>query len=142
MPRAWRADHDVPWPLTERDALQPARLFDLLAHVPVGRLTFTSGGRPAVSVVQHVVDGAGLLMRCPPHPGLVAAARAEQTTTFEADDLTGQGGFGWWATALGRVRLVDEDAPVDDHLLLTMNVTWMKGYVLPGDDRPGYRTAS
>jgi len=133
--RARDAGHDFRSPLPEPDALLPASLLGLVAAVPVGRLAFTVHGRPAVSVVRHVVVGGGLLMRSGHHPDLVAAARAEQVVAFEADDVEGEAGFGWWVTALGRVRLLDGEAAAGGRVLLMLDVTWMNGYVLPDDQR-------
>ncbi|WP_196778072.1 pyridoxamine 5'-phosphate oxidase family protein [Lentzea aerocolonigenes] len=112
--------------------LQPANLLGLIAGVSHGRLSFTSHALPAVAVVRHVVTGGGLLMRSGPNAELAAAARAEQVVAFEADDVRGDAGFGWWVTALGRLRHVDHELP--GMLVLTMDVTWMNGYVLPAED--------
>ncbi|TCC30724.1 pyridoxamine 5'-phosphate oxidase family protein [Kribbella speibonae] len=77
----------------------------LLGSVPVGRLIYTTGGLPAVRLVNFVSDAEAVVFSSGPGDKLRAAERAD-VVAFEADDVDLERHTGWTVTVIGRLSVV------------------------------------
>ncbi|MFJ2193016.1 pyridoxamine 5'-phosphate oxidase family protein [Kitasatospora sp. NPDC087861] len=93
-------DHD----LLELDR---ERALELLARAAVGRVVYTIRALPAVLPVRFrldLSDGGGVLLSAPAGSEL-ARAVDDAVIAFEADEVDGADGSGWYVTILGRAQV-------------------------------------
>ena len=87
------------------------RCLQLLATVPVGRVSFFSDGEIVVLPVNHVVDG-----QCPvfytTYGSKLSAAEDQNLVAFEADEYDKQNRSGWSVLLNGRAQAVCEEAEI------------------------------
>ncbi|MBO1420424.1 pyridoxamine 5'-phosphate oxidase family protein, partial [Streptomyces sp. FH025] len=101
--------YELPGQRTSSDLpeLDRERALELLARAPVGRVVYTTGALPAVQPVPfRLVPGAdgGVLLSAPVGSELARAAEGA-VIAFEADDVNGADGSGWYVTVLGRAQV-------------------------------------
>ncbi len=98
---------------TDRHGLEVLGLdecFRLLATRPFGRLAHLDAGAPSIAPVNHLVDGATIVLRSL-DGGKLGAAILERPVAFEVDDLQVAERSGWSVVVHGRAEVVpDEDA--------------------------------
>ncbi|MGW3042121.1 pyridoxamine 5'-phosphate oxidase family protein [Kitasatospora sp. NPDC001159] len=98
-----KSDHD-PYDLP---VLDRARALELLARATVGRVVYTIGALPAVQPVSFRLapgqDG-GVLLSAPADSELARAVQ-DAVIAFEADEVNGADGSGWYVTVLGRAQV-------------------------------------
>ena len=83
----------------------------LLESVPVGRVSFCTGGEVVTLPVNHVVDGNDVVFRTDRGSKLSAAGRNDHAA-FEADDYDPRTRTGWSVLLQGRAEVVREDAEI------------------------------
>ena len=96
----------------------------LLDSVPVGRVSFYTGGEVVTLPVNHVVDGQDVVFRAGRGSKLSAAER-QDLVAFEADDYDLRTRTGWSVLVKGRAEVVHEDSEIQrlGHLGLYPRVT-------------------
>jgi len=98
---------------TDRHGLEVLGLDEclrLLATRPFGRLAYLDAGAPSIAPVNHLVDGATIVLRSL-DGGKLGAAIFERPVAFEVDDLQVAERSGWSVVVHGRAEVVpDEDA--------------------------------
>lgn len=98
---------------TDRHGLEVLGLDEclrLLATRPFGRLAYLDAGAPSIAPVNHLVDGATVVLRSL-DGGKLGAAIFERPVAFEVDDLQATERSGWSVVVHGRAEVVsDEDA--------------------------------
>ncbi len=98
---------------TDRHSLEVLGLDEclrLLATKPFGRLAYLDAGAPSIVPVNHLVDGATVVLRSL-DGGKLGAAIFERPVAFEVDDLQVTQRSGWSVVVHGRAEVVaDEDA--------------------------------
>lgn len=77
----------------------------LLSRAPVGRVAYTIRALPAVSPVNFIVDGNGVVIRVGEGSKLAAAVR-NNVIAFEADEVDTATHTGWSVTLVGRAHLI------------------------------------
>ncbi len=85
---------------------------DLLATVPVGRVSFFADGEIVVLPVNHVVDGQDPMF-CTTRGSKLSAAEGQNLVAFEADDYDERTQSGWSVLVNGRAQGVYEDAEIE-----------------------------
>ena len=85
---------------------------DLLATVPVGRVSFFADGEIVVLPVNHVVDGQDPIF-CTTRGSKLSAAEGQNLVAFEADDYDERTQSGWSVLVNGRAQGVYEDAEIE-----------------------------
>jgi nitroimidazol reductase NimA-like FMN-containing flavoprotein (pyridoxamine 5'-phosphate oxidase superfamily) len=83
----------------------------LLESVPVGRVSFYTGGEVVTLPVNHVVDGQDVVFRTDRGSKLSAADRKDHVA-FEADDYDLRTRTGWSVLLKGRAEVVHEDSEI------------------------------
>ena len=87
------------------------RCLQLLATVPVGRVSFFADGEIVVLPVNHVVDS-----QCPvfytTYGSKLSAAEDQNLVAFEADEYDKQTRSGWSVLVNGRAQTVCEEAEI------------------------------
>ena len=83
----------------------------LLDSVPVGRVSFYTGGEVVTLPVNHVVDGQDVVFRADRGSKLSAAQR-QDLVAFEADDYDLRTRTGWSVLVKGRAEVVHEDPEI------------------------------
>ena len=83
----------------------------LLATVPVGRVSFFSDGEIVVLPVNHVVDGQDPVFRTG-RGSKLSAAEGQNLVAFEADGYEELTQSGWSVLVNGRAEAVYEDAEI------------------------------
>ncbi len=97
----------------------------LLASAPFGRVVFSSGALPAVLTVNHVVDGAGLVVRTST-TGSLATSVDGSVVAYQADDVDVRRRTGWSVTVVGTARVVRD--PLERARLATLPLhPWVAG---------------
>lgn len=98
--------------LRQVDTMEAVRL---LASVRFGRVVFTARALPAIRPINHLVDGATLVMRTDPQSELAWAVGYRGTVVaYEADDIDPDAGLGWSVIVTGVARPVtDPDQAAD-----------------------------
>lgn len=95
---------------TDRHGLEVLPLnqcLSLLRSRPLGRLAYVAAGTPVVVPVNHLVDGATVVLRTV-SGGKLDAALAGETVAFQLDDHDPARGTGWSVLVQGRAEIVDE----------------------------------
>src|ERR1039457_5551262 len=87
------------------------RCLQLLATVPVGRLSFFADGEIVVLPVNHVMDGQDPVFRTA-RGSKLSAAEGQNVVAFEADEYDGHTRSGWSVLVTGRAYAIYEDAEV------------------------------
>jgi uncharacterized protein len=104
-----------PPPPTDRHGLEVLNLPQCLALLrsrPVGRISYIDGGQPIVVPVNHVVDGASVVIRSLSGGKLDSAVLGEPVA-FELDDHDVARATGWSVLVRGRAALVDDPADIE-----------------------------
>jgi len=84
---------------------------ELLATVPVGRVSFLADGEIVVLPVNHVVDGQDPVFRTA-RGSKLSAAEGQDLVAFEADGYDERTRSGWSVLVNGRAQAVYEEAEV------------------------------
>ena len=87
------------------------RCLQLLATVPVGRISFFADGEIVVLPVNHVVDGQDPIF-CTARGSKLSAAEGQNLVAFEADDYDERTKSGWSVLVNGRAQAIYEDAEI------------------------------
>ena len=87
------------------------RCLELLAAVPVGRVSFFADGEIVVLPVNHVVDGQDPIF-CTARGSKLSAAEGQNLVAFEADGYDERTKSGWSVLVNGRAQAVYEDAEI------------------------------
>jgi uncharacterized protein len=87
------------------------RCLQLLATVPVGRISFFADGEIVVLPVNHVMDGQDPVFRTA-RGSKLAAAEDQSLVAFEADEYDARTRSGWSVIVNGRAHAVDEEAEI------------------------------
>jgi nitroimidazol reductase NimA-like FMN-containing flavoprotein (pyridoxamine 5'-phosphate oxidase superfamily) len=87
------------------------RCLELLAAVPVGRVSFLADGEIVVLPVNHVVDGQDPVF-CTARGSKLSAAEGQNLVAFEADGYDERTKSGWSVLVNGRAQAVYEDAEI------------------------------
>jgi nitroimidazol reductase NimA-like FMN-containing flavoprotein (pyridoxamine 5'-phosphate oxidase superfamily) len=127
-----------------------AECLRLLQSVPVGRLVYTTGGLPAVRLVNFLLDADTIVFSTGRGDKLRAAERGD-VVAFEADDVDLDRHTGWTVTAIGHLSVVSDDEaaelrrtlpvrswlPMDDPRLVRVGVESVHGRrLVPWGKRP------
>jgi uncharacterized protein len=88
------------------------RCLELLATVPIGRISFFADGEIVVLPVNHVVDGQDPIF-CTTRGSKLSAAEGQNLVAFEADDYDERSQSGWSVLVNGRAQGVYEDAEIE-----------------------------
>ncbi len=83
----------------------------LLATVPVGRVSFLADGEIVVLPVNHVVDGQDPVFRTA-RGSKLSAAEGQDLVAFEADSYDERTRSGWSVLVNGRAQAVYEEAEI------------------------------
>ena len=83
----------------------------LLATVPVGRVSFFADGEIVVLPVNHVLDGQDPVFRTA-RGSKLSAAGSQNLVAFQADEYDEQTQSGWSVLVNGRAEPVDEQAEI------------------------------
>ena len=83
----------------------------LLESVPVGRVSFCTGGDVVTLPVNHVIDGQDIAFRTDRGSKLSASER-QDFVAFEADDYDPKTRTGWSVLIKGRAEVVHEDSEI------------------------------
>ncbi|GAA3113937.1 hypothetical protein JOF29_003666 [Kribbella aluminosa] len=137
------------------EMVSPADCLRLLGSVPLGRLVYTSGGLPAVRLVNFVLDDDTVVLSTASGDKLRAAERGD-VVAFEADDVDLERHVGWTVTAIGHLSVVPAEEievfrhslplhswlPVDAPYLLRLGIESVDGRrLLPWAQRPESRSS-
>ncbi|MFJ9454364.1 pyridoxamine 5'-phosphate oxidase family protein [Kitasatospora sp. NPDC101447] len=95
--------------------LDPKRALELLARAAVGRVVYTVGALPAVLPVPFRLVPAGVLVSAPADSELARAVDGA-VIAFEADEVDGRDGSGWFVTVLGHAHVRRATATAPDAL--------------------------
>ena len=87
------------------------RCLQLLATVPVGRVSFFADGEIVVLPVNHVMDGQDPVFRTA-RGSKLSTAEDQNLVAFEADEYDAQSRSGWSVIVNGRAHAVDEEAEI------------------------------
>jgi uncharacterized protein len=87
------------------------RCLELLATVPVGRVSFFADGEIVVLPVNHVVDGQDPIF-CTAHGSKLSVAEGQNLVAFEVDGYDERTKSGWSVLVNGRAQPVYEDAEI------------------------------
>jgi nitroimidazol reductase NimA-like FMN-containing flavoprotein (pyridoxamine 5'-phosphate oxidase superfamily) len=80
----------------------------LLASRPYGRIAYVDAGSPTMVPVNHLVDGASVVLRSL-DGGKLAAAIFERPVAFGLDELDNTTRSGWSVVVRGRAEIVEAD---------------------------------
>ena len=84
------------------------RCLQLLATVPVGRVSFFADGEIVVLPVNHVMDGQDPVFRTA-RGSKLSAAEGQNVVAFEADDYDERTRSGWSVLVNGRAHAIYEE---------------------------------
>src|SRR6266566_1234822 len=87
------------------------RCLELLATVPVGRVSFFADGEIVVLPVNHVMDGQDPVFRTA-RGSKLSAAEGQNVVAFEADDYDERSRSGRSVLVNGRARAIYEEAEI------------------------------
>lgn len=99
---------DVPTDRHGLEVLPLAQCLSLLRSRPMGRLAYLEAGAPTILPVNHLVDGAGVVLRSFAG-GKLDAAIVGAPVAFELDDHDPARGTGWSVVVRGRAVLVEDE---------------------------------
>jgi uncharacterized protein len=88
------------------------RCLELLAMVPVGRVSFFADGEIVILPVNHVMDGQDPIF-CTARGSKLSAAEGQNLVAFEADGYDERTKSGWSVLVNGRAQPVYEDAEIE-----------------------------
>jgi nitroimidazol reductase NimA-like FMN-containing flavoprotein (pyridoxamine 5'-phosphate oxidase superfamily) len=97
--------------MTHLSTIPPDRCLALLGSVPFGRVVFTDRALPAIRPVNHIVDGASVIIRSSLGSGIRAAAGKGLVVAYEADAIDPDTRTGWSVVVTGMAQVV---ADADD----------------------------
>jgi uncharacterized protein len=98
-------------PATDRHGLEVlslAQCLTLLRSRPLGRLAYVDRGAPTVVPVNHLVDGATVVMRTLAG-GKLDAALVGKPVAFQLDDHDPARGTGWSVVVRGNAELLEDE---------------------------------
>ena len=100
------------------------RCLQLLATIPVGRVSFLADGEIVVLPVNHVVDSQNLVF-CTARGSKLSAAEDQNLVAFEADEYDKRTRSGWSVLVNGYAQAIYEEAEIQrlNHLGLHPWVT-------------------
>ncbi len=84
----------------------------LLAKVPVGRVSFFADGEIVVLPVNHALDGQDPVFRTA-HGSKLAAAGGQDVVAFEADEYDERTRAGWSVLVCGRAEVVYDEVEIE-----------------------------
>jgi uncharacterized protein len=87
------------------------RCLELLATVPVGRVSFFADGEIVVLPVNHVMDGQDPVFRTA-RGSKLSAAEGQNVVAFEADDYDERSRSGWSVLVNGRAHAIYEEPEI------------------------------
>ena len=87
------------------------RCLELLAAVPVGRVSFFADGEIVVLPVNYVMDGPDPVFRTA-RGSKLSAAEGQNVVAFEADDYDERARCGWSVLVNGRAHAIYEEAEI------------------------------
>jgi len=87
------------------------RCLQLLATVPVGRVSFFADGEIVILPVNHVVDGQDPIF-CTARGSKLSTAEGQNLVAFEVDDYDERTQSGWSVLVNGRADPIYEDAEI------------------------------
>lgn len=87
------------------------RCLELLATVPVGRVSFFAEGEIVVLPVNHLMDGQDPVFRTA-RGSKLSAAEGQNVVAFEADAYDERTRTGWSVLVNGRARAIYEEAEI------------------------------
>jgi uncharacterized protein len=111
---AYVAEREMPRYPTDHAGLEilPFDLcLQLLATVPVGRVSFFADGEIVVLPVNHVMDGQDPVFRTA-RGSKLSAAEDQNLVAFEADEYDTQTQSGWSVLVNGRAHAIYEEAEI------------------------------
>ncbi len=88
------------------------KCLELLAKVPVGRVSFFEDGEIVTLPVNHVLDGQDPVFRTA-RGSKLSAAECQSVVTFEADEYDEGTRSGWSVLVTGRAQGVYEDDEIE-----------------------------
>jgi nitroimidazol reductase NimA-like FMN-containing flavoprotein (pyridoxamine 5'-phosphate oxidase superfamily) len=83
----------------------------LLATIPVGRVSFLADGEIVVLPVNHVMDGQNPVFQTA-RGSKLSAAEGQNVVAFEADEYDDRTRSGWSVLVTGRAHAIYEDAEI------------------------------
>ncbi|MEU8921583.1 pyridoxamine 5'-phosphate oxidase family protein [Kitasatospora sp. NPDC048545] len=101
--------------LPELRELDRNRALELLGRADVGRVVYTVDALPAVLPVPFRLVPGGVLVSAPAEAGLARAVDGA-VIAFEADEVDGRDGSGWFVTVLGHAQVRRGTADAADTL--------------------------
>ena len=87
------------------------RCLELLATVPVGRISFLADGEIVILPVNHVVDGQDPIF-CTARGSKLSAAEGQDLVAFEADGYDERTKSGWSVLVNGRAHAIYDEAEI------------------------------
>jgi nitroimidazol reductase NimA-like FMN-containing flavoprotein (pyridoxamine 5'-phosphate oxidase superfamily) len=87
------------------------RCLQLLATVPIGRVSFLADGEIVVLPVNHVMDGQNPVFLTA-RGSKLSAAEGQNVVAFEADEYDERTRSGWSVLVNGRAQAIYEDAEI------------------------------
>lgn len=125
---------------SQLEILSAASCLGLLGSVPLGRLVYTSGGLPAIRLVNFQLDDDTIVFGTGQGDKFRAAERGD-VVAFEADAVDLELQTGWTVTAIGHLSIVTEDEaaalrrtlpahswlPIDDPRLVRLAIESLHG---------------
>lgn len=101
--------------------IDPVEAMRLLAGESYGRVVFTADALPAIRPVNHLVDGAQIIIRTRLSSALSRSVRRnrDQVVAYEADRFDDELRQGWSVVVLGRARVLGDDEASRYEQLLT-----------------------
>jgi uncharacterized protein len=87
------------------------KCLQLLATVPVGRVSYLADGEIVVLPVNHVMDGQSPVFQTA-HGSKLSAAEGQHVVAFEADEYDERTRSGWSVLVNGRAHAIYEDAEI------------------------------
>jgi uncharacterized protein len=109
------AEREMPMYATDHAGLEILpfdRCLQLLATVPVGRVSFMADGEIVVLPVNHAMDGQDPVFRTA-RGSKLSAADDQDLVAFEADDYDEQTRSGWSVLVNGRAYAVDDEKEIE-----------------------------
>ncbi|MFJ8472486.1 pyridoxamine 5'-phosphate oxidase family protein [Kitasatospora sp. NPDC094011] len=110
--------------------LDRSRALELLRRAPVGRVVYTVGALPAVLPVSFRLAPGGVLVAASADSELARAVDGV-VIAFEADEVDGRDGSGWFVTVLGRAQVRPVAAGAPDAVRIRIRPELVIGRCLP-----------
>lgn len=90
------------------EVLSYAQCLSLIRSSPLGRLAYVDAGAPMVVPVNHLVDGASIVLRTVAG-GKLDAAILGHPVAFQVDDHDASRGTGWSVVVRGTANLLEDE---------------------------------